>query len=1355
MNKLKQVLKQKDGLSLVETLTALTLLALIIFCFTPLFNIYFRSINIAGHKTNEVYQQSGLEQKFISDAGLSANHAHSLSSCGISLVGKDGVIYAGPDVSGALVTTAGVIKKDALGQPIQKKDEYGNPIPGVYELVGSAGAFTTIKANGVTSNITCFPSTITDDFKQKNIVLVNRGLNPAEIELFVSVAGDDGKSVKEVALTKGKDYKFTGTPGVDLFKTGSNETVNIITLYGGSGLISYENSPLIVKTAGFEKKIEIDAPAMMMVGESGAENKFYVASGEIELDDKGKESLVVIQREMNSKDPKLGRVTLNSVMNDIEWVEPEDGDGRNTFDVKDKSGKVIGTEKYGYYVMCGENGQIRRFWKNPNTGNYYWGGDWTQQTDMHLDRVDNQKYITAVPAYDTTVSYKFFVRRDPMKKQGYVLGGFKGKNSIESYNTWSVTALDDKAPAYIYAPVGKLFHYQLTGSQSETSIKVPSYDNIKDINNLNSNKYGKLTATTTGGLMVNKDAYYSNIIQNRNEAMAWIKPTVGGYSLASGRTAASPISLTCVDAITLQATSNKSYQGDANLQNNNHLFRSDGEAIALNENTKYPTESYTLYCGSIPAFMDVFADSAINGGGSWQYPDNGWAYPSEYYNGSIVRNHTPNNLNYTSDIINDRFSFLRQAKSSSQMSGEFDGSRLNEASLYSRWKGNYGVTPYIDNQVGSTGNGVTVGEGIRLGSRWFKQWKETDYVDYYPYKNIQYAITGKLADGGVTAEALSKHLPGVVTSGSMMPGKTYNTTGYRYNNGDSLSENKQSNLTGGDVVDITVSYYSQPFIVEAGANPTDDVVFDLSNDKQDRTFYWNNRRETVTMLDCASTRVPIIGGDKANPTYEEISVSLMVGYTMGGTVQYIGDYNIPFINSVMNNGIVYIRAGDAEYGQQWSDNSHTGEYYAKDKDGYLLNKESNTFHQFYYLNNQTTSKTDKNSIPMWNGPGYAYKHIGNLFGAHYWQDNRHIGCISMNGGEAVHENADNVLGNYNYVRSHPMTNTKVLCVNWGQTWEGNPEAMWGTENGTVLSWDCDLQAKDKTSKEHGGDSVCAELQSYKWVDQVDGETYSVKGYTWNVIGKEYDYNWHYDTVGSAKPNSGSRVGHMFNKFNLSSYIEFYDRGSREYSIKNKLNTEEVVGKIGVISTLSSTNDVCFADDMWVAVGNQGCEYGDGFIPGIIQGEWKYKQPADYCGIAGAGMEIKGADGKTEKIMPYTDDGKGGSWVYVRYLFKGGTTNNVDASYLWKAVKISNKPGYNIVQINNVNGMWIATGYEDSNHNNECDEDEKTVVCWTYDPLKSCNDNGWSENTKFWEYDDNEFSEIDPYEVGGINSVATR
>ena len=1229
MKKIKEYLKNKCGMTLVETLTALTILTLVIFCFAPLFLSYFNTIKISGDKLQATYLEAGKLQTLLGNKGTGANTGYESNVSAIPLlltapettVTRDSVTQK---ISQTSVAVASAANTPGALDPIQGNFIYSNP-------TDVKNGFSTIYTNSLNSNIKCFPGSLTDDFVTAYITIVADGftfandhMNDTSVYALYCTkanAANNGSELKQLLFNK--DYKLERVKGT--------QNILLLTLYGGTD-VSYENSPLVFNynNGAYTKEIEVDAPTMIMVGEKATDGKYYYYVSRGEVDDNG--NLIILRRTMNSKDSKTGaNITLTSAMNDVEWVPAESGDGRN---------KDSDDEKYGYYVMCGDNGQIRRFWRNNTTGNYYWGGDYTYYTDAKFDKVNNSHFVNGTNTYSTDVSYKFSFRANA-GSSGYNLANNAQKNYLQSVNIWSITAFGDNANGRVSAfwgSDGRMFYYQ-----SKTSnLPVPVYSVIKD------GSY----QTNSGDRMV-----------NGQQSQTWLNGSKDNYyELTGADTNENPITLTSVDAIVLSGYSvgaGNGYYWDVGKSGESYLSN-----WGCYPNVNYPTSSYTLYCGYIPASMDMWTTKSSPNG---SFSDS----MAKSNNGSYYNVSTPH---------------LERASSS-----------IADTAAYPRWKGTLGITPYLTRANILTGKYTL--EVQSTGSRaYYKDngWTWTyryEYIEYYPYENLDYALTGKFYDSTTPESATGAYYPW------LGPNISYSTI-----NG------KQQYMTNGKVVDITMAYLSHPYAIHAGANPTDDIVYDLSNSKDgNKIYYWNNMRETITFLDCASTVIP--NGDV------DIPVSLMVGYVMGGTAEFNGD-NV-YVNTIMNNGIVFLRAGSALHGTQSSANSKTEEYYAKDNTGYKLDAESNVFHQFYYLNSRTPNSTD---------PEYSagIKHIGNLYGANYWQNNRHIDYISMDGGKP--DSTDNKdSGNVNYLRCHPMSNTKVNCVAWGNTWNNNPEAMWATENGTVLSWWVDLkEVKNGADSKYWNDrSVAAELQSYRWVDNVNGKTMAVGGYS--VAGTGL---WK-GTVGSAVDGSNSAAGTTFSPSN-NSYNEFFDKGSREMGQRST---------VGTISVLNSINDVAYDNDFWVAGGDQSG-----------------KNPADYSGT-GSFESGNASLGTKRTIKAYTGDGKGGSWIYVRYwvdMAGDGAQSDSNHYYHWKAVKISNDPWHNVVQVNNINGMWIATGYVDANHNGEQDDGEKTVVSWATDPLAAYGEEGgWSDHAVFYEYNGSGGYTNVTNTVGGINSVATR
>ncbi len=1285
-NIIKSYFGNKRGMTLVEVLTAMAILSLLIFCFSPLFLTYFDAIKIAGEEIQEVQMESGILQTVIGnyDAGKGGSYSANVTDIALELSTPTTANLTREKSDGTTISTV-MNGKVTVAIGNQLDDVKGDFL--VSDPTDIGNGYTTIKAQGSSSGLVCYPKTLTDDFVTAKII----------------VYGSGGINFSEASYAS--DFKLTcGLNGATQLANGTDYTVRRLassmvefTIYGG-GKISFETSPLNIdfRNGQHTLQVEVDSPTMIMVGEADDNGDYYYYALRGEMvdgadSDTDEDELAIIRRKMyttkDAKDATISTtkpITLNSAMNDVEWVPADSGDGYNV----DSNGK-----KYGYYVMCGDNGQVRRFWRNNETGNYYWGGDYTYYSDYdfvqvndsgaqaHIYSTDKDGSPNSSPVYSTETSFKFISQRtastaqsgfNVSSKEYNLVGSLVNLNTalLRSLTVVSVTRADD---GEFYGADGEIYFYKLKSGSAAVATLAEAHSKPSKVGGQTVNEWVNTINDTAHGWLETQDNSYYDI----NGL------TVDGSNKINGIDRDSyPITLTSVDAIRINTPNKTDVKSDGSYY---FTDQNNGDTMAENATTNlnYPQSSYTLYCGYIPAMMDLFA-AKTGSTGSYKYPTvwNGTYGHSDGSDGTFYNIPTGTNLTRAGNRT----------------------TLYDNAEKVAYWRMTLGVTPYLTSgsalSTSSTGNMAFE----RHYTSWFT--KYTDCVVHYPYTNLQYAITGKFYDAdtyNTKRDKIESYF------------ENFKSTGYTIATPDVLinhHDNIQQNVTNGDIVDITLSYLSHPFAISVSANPTDDIVYDLANSKNNGNyiFYWNNRRETITFLDSASTVIP--AGDK------DIPVSLMVGYVLGGTVNYSdsGSNTTVDVGSVMNNGIVFLRAGDYRVETQNSANGETYEYLAIDKDGYKLATESNVFHQFYYLNSRSVLEKERT------GSGahteYAYEpskkeNIGNLYGADYWQNNRHIQYKSISGGAAAEGND----GSFEYIRSHPMTNTKVTCVKWGVTWNGYPEAMWGTENGTVLSWwvNTTTTQGSHTSYDWNDRSVDAEFQSYKWVDNVNGKTFAV----------ESDGNT--DSVGSAAWGSKNSNATTFS-VGSNNYKYFYDKTSQATGLWST---------IGFISTLETINDIEYANDFWIAVGDQSD-----------------KDPADYCptGTYNGGGEIAKA---------FSDNGRGGSWVNVRYWVDtnaSGKQSDTNAYYHWRAVKISQNENYNIVQINNVNGLWIATGYEDANNNEEYDSGERTVVCWARNPLAPCTssmDGKWSEEVQFYANDGASMTLLDQNKVGGINSCATR
>lgn len=1317
-NRIKALFKDKKGLTLVETLVALTILALLVFCITPIFLVNLDTIRVSGDKAVKIHRNAGIMQKVLGNFETGDETAN--AGYDIDVASAD-VMLSGNDISYTVKAQGDLL----VSNPNDISD-----------------GFATVKADAPNSSFQVFPKSLTDDFKEAYLTVAAIGFSFVDepgssvYELYCNKDGEPDKCTADEKLVYGQDYTMQRVKSND--PTVEKRVMQII-LYGGTD-VNFSNSPLTFKYKSHKEKIQVDAPSMIMVGEKSKDGyRYYVTRGETEKDSKGNDRLIVLERYMDN-------VPLTSAMNDVAWVSAEDADQY-----------AVGAdgEKYGYYVMCGDNGQIRRFWQNPTTGNYYWGGDYTYHTDINLNRVEGNSYIKAENKYSTSVSYKFLARRGNFGDEG--IGGFKlvqgtkgaaskeareNNAMVSTQNMWTVTALDGSEAsknAYFYATDGKMLYYYM-----DEGLKDGGFDNgllASQVGDgsfyaLRDNVFGK---NSYNGRKFRGTGYYN---EWNFEALSWLRAdedsyySIKGINPATVNRDAYPITLTSVGAIVLQGSNNigdeQPYAGSTSYAN---YDVSDGGAVIQNTVANYPTSTYTLYCGYIPSAYDVWSRRA-HAGCSLDIAN-------DSTNANQLVSKETLDYYYETPAVDSNL----QRRSSNILQGSTEKNPI--------WRGTFGITPYFTSgdSANLRTNATRVYQGRKtayVALQGNRSW--LDYIWYWPYTNVDYAVTGKFFDAHTDMSVIKDDFTSPISA-------AFNENTIYSTRGDSNIGTRQQYLTGGRVIDITCSYYSHPFALHIAANPSIDqkaYMLDNKTGSNQFSYYYANRRETVTILNVANAKIPAAGE-------KDVNVSLAVGYAQGGSITFsetggISKTYAGYVNNIMPIGIVYLRAGTAWLTKQEAYGNSTNEYQAVDKTGYKLQDESNYFHQFYYLDSKLPEgNLGKNP----NGPDSAsaadeynflglgvVSHIGNMYGAKYWQNNRHILYRSSDGGvpdQNDHNTKPN--GNYNYLRCHPMVDTKVTCAAWGTTWDNNPEAMWGTDNGTVLSWWVNLNAEDlnSNSSKYDDNSVEAEFQSHQWIDNVEGKAFQTKSYSWK------------GTVGVHQADSDSNPNPVSFNYGLNGktfavqFRTFFDKSTQEKKYYEQ--------GYGFISTLSSVNDIAYANDYWVAVGNQST--GKQNLRGLTI------CPALYCGNSSLANPSGKYYGGSNDVKAYTGNGQGGSWVNVRYWYdaKGtGRQAEDNATYLWKAVKISENENYNIVQINCLNGIWFATGYEDANQDGEWDEGERAVVCWARDPLMPCDGHDnlgrsagrWSENTQFYSTTGKgQYQAMSAADVGGINSVACR
>ena len=102
----------KKGMTLVEVLTAMTILTLVIFCFAPLMLSYMQTINIAGDKMERVYRDAGNLEVLLGKNSLDSNYTVSLDTVPIKLTSPDATVNV--DGNSQNVSTATILTSASL-----------------------------------------------------------------------------------------------------------------------------------------------------------------------------------------------------------------------------------------------------------------------------------------------------------------------------------------------------------------------------------------------------------------------------------------------------------------------------------------------------------------------------------------------------------------------------------------------------------------------------------------------------------------------------------------------------------------------------------------------------------------------------------------------------------------------------------------------------------------------------------------------------------------------------------------------------------------------------------------------------------------------------------------------------------------------------------------------------------------------------------------------------------------------------------------------------------------------------------------------------------------------------------------
>ena len=1274
--KARLLFSSNKGMTLVEMLVALTLLALIALTFIPAFSSYYNTIKKAGDTARDSYRRASRMERVVSGSTTEFTYEQSVSSVPISFTSTN------PDTGDeTVVSFSGTNQIDVNGSVLT--ENYIDP---------NENTFSTFTAHITGNQMACFPSVISDDFSTKTIYVVvvgrefnngKKGEQHGKIDKWTLSVDKDGTDT----IVPSKYYDFTPLCDQDLIMDSNGEyTIARITLYGANDIICFENSPLTIKCNDDVLKVDITAPEIILVGEGtvdgvsatdpgGTNNRYYYATAGVQYSNGSSEpSVEIIAKPMKG-------VPLKSAMNDVEWVQPQMGDNGNG-----------GKNKYGYYIMGGDAGQVRRFWQKKDydststSKNYMWGGDILGQYDRYYyitgnNSANSSSYENIVQTKTTQAQFKSIFRSS---QNEYDYNGVSKANQLTSDELITL--------GFVYKMISANYYTANINANNITTLgRVLAYKSGSDKQ--------IIAGCTTESPKLSKvwnSFLYMNLLPNSSTYTSQLN--ANGYKTATNYEYPddnSLITITSVGAIQIN-TSNPNY------------YQSTQTSVLGAQ--LYPTQSYTLYCGKIPAVIDTWGWKTANNVVFWL--NQNWSM--WLHTGTLgVALSSDGSKWYPTGKFGDTKTTAVTGSAPGTLSSTVFGSSPSWSSLLN-YGGTESVYPYGNTEVtvsvtdyvatGKYNGEVTFKVNLKykplIGSS-EKTSTETVTEQGKEYGSerekfctgtgtkLREIVSFDVINGGVTyntpindralVEGTSYSVkisateyasvtytsdgprlifPDQIRKAKMKEQTTSSTGYYRYFGpigngagyvtspsdvsglgrksfaGTALPANGNDYyVSAGHEVDVTMGYLSQPYAIDVN-NPTvpkmsglsgltggSDFYFKkpgdgigsgiLSGGAFNHSFVSGGLRDNVTMLDVKSFHDDITGNN----------ISLAVGYTLS----YIAnDYSYcTRLGQVLNNGLVYIRAtGD---GTVDSTNETAGDL--RSGKGWSLAKETNVFHQFFGIDQYK-------GVSLGNGVG-----TDAIYG---WNTTYHKGYLNMSTDSEKSPQANYspqiTTGDNNYgVNFHPLMDTECTAVNWGNSWDGDRQAMWGTANGTLMSWTYKTEPSNSTtilgfisipSSESKISSVVKEFENYRWCDNLG---FNMKTASDSIKKEYYDYN-------SVANNESSNYG--------------------------------------FVSVLKSINAVCCGDGLWVAVV-----------------DYSGKNPADYCASSHA----------------YTSSGAG---TYVNVRYADGKTSEGKVRYRWKAVKVSNDH-CDITSVSFCNGWWYISGNELNNDGSIKDG----VFFYTKDPLQ--------------------------------------
>lgn len=601
-SKIKDNIKSQKGMTLVEVLVAMAVLMVVIMTFTPLFAHYYKNIRDAGVLTRTTYHKVSLMERLLADKE-SVNKDYETNKVNIPLKltvcsanGTDqGVSLSFGNssadfnkISGKMITTDG-----------EREDKTRS---------GSKNNYATFYIGNASARMVCFPKSLTDDFVETNIQVFPLGFEFKDKSKFVLEYTDSTGALKTVPK-KYYDVELVTEDGY---------TYAEFTFYGANDYICFQNSPLVISYGSREVDVEIGAPMMIMVGEAtqnehNGTNYHYYATAGVDtktghMDLLGKNMALSSTASSGSTTttsniPKpTAAANLNAAMNDVEWVEPGEG-----YDINASGKKVV--NRYGYYIMGGDNGQVRRFWRNSTTGNYFWGGDYLVDFKMYSQEGSVKAYseTEALPQADRVNSTYSSTFKNTLTTQAsyesYYQASYSGNNMIQLTNyNGKVLGFGSSDWWNIYFCDFGTVTAKSTGGVDPDFYVAGNYRGVHDTPGWLTNKKRSHQYDLAYGTKMKFYTNYTISSDKYNISGGTARTPLESYRAMTGDDTPMPITITSVASISLNASDKSQY-----LSSTPHVgVANDGYHGEVSGVEAYPQTSYSLYCGTIPAFADVF-----------------------------------------------------------------------------------------------------------------------------------------------------------------------------------------------------------------------------------------------------------------------------------------------------------------------------------------------------------------------------------------------------------------------------------------------------------------------------------------------------------------------------------------------------------------------------------------------------------------------------------------------------------------------------------------------------------------------------------------------------------------------------